>query len=312
MSQKVDCCSKYFLFGFNVIFWLVALFFIAVGVWAWFEKGFFDNLKTISSLPVDPVIVVNGIGLLMFILTFAGCVGALRENVTLLKCFAFCLSVIFFAELVVAVLGFVYKQWFSDQFATFVNNTIENYRDDPDLQNIIDFTQDYFQCCGGVGPDDWDNNIYFNCTSTVLVNGADFTLIESCGVPFSCCVKSEVDKVVNTQCGYGVRDKEKYSANERVEVINVMGCIERFEDWIKTNLYTVCGVLAGVALLQVIPICIANAVVQDINHIKSRWAYEARMVERQQERAAKQGEEVAQEEGGEGSAPALPSKRGSS
>lgn len=273
MPPKVDCCSKYFLFGFNVVFWIVALFLIAVGIWAWFEKGFFDNLTAISSLPVDPVIVVNGIGLLMFILTFAGCVGSLRENIFLLKCFAFCLSVIFFGEIIVGILGFVYKGWFSTQFATFVNSTIENYRDDPDLQNIIDFTQNYFECCGGVGPDDWDNNIYFNCTSTVEVNGAQFTLVESCGVPFSCCTKPSTGKieVVNTQCGYGVRDKDRFSAAERVSKINIEGCIPSFEGWAKTNLYTVGGILIGVALLQIIPICIAQNVVADITAIKARW-----------------------------------------
>ena len=57
--------------------------------------------------------------------------------------FSFFLSVIFFAEIVVGVLGFIYKDWFAVQFGTFVNSTIEEYREDPDLQNIIDFTQEY-------------------------------------------------------------------------------------------------------------------------------------------------------------------------
>jgi len=273
MPAKVDCCSKYFLFGFNVIFWMVAIGLIGIGIWAWFEKGFFDNLATISSLPVDPVIIVNGVGLLMFLLTFAGCVGSLRENIFLLKCFSFFLSVIFFAEIVVGVLGFIYKDWFAVQFGTFVNSTIEEYREDPDLQNIIDFTQEYFQCCGGVGPDDWDNNIYFNCTSKVLVNGAQFTLIESCGVPFSCCTKSneKIPTVINTQCGYGIRDKTKFTVASRVDKINISGCINSFEGWLKTNLYTVGGILIGIALLQIIPICIAQNVVHDITAIKARW-----------------------------------------
>jgi len=57
--------------------------------------------------------------------------------------FSVCLGVIFFAELVAGILGFVYKDWFHKQFATFVNKTIKGYRDDPDLQNIIDFSQQY-------------------------------------------------------------------------------------------------------------------------------------------------------------------------
>lgn len=37
------------------------------------------------------------------------------------------------------------------------------------------------QCCGAYGPEDWDLNVYFNCS------GASYSR-EKCGVPFSCCV----------------------------------------------------------------------------------------------------------------------------
>lgn len=37
------------------------------------------------------------------------------------------------------------------------------------------------QCCGAYSPDDWDLNVYFNCS------GASYSR-EKCGVPFSCCV----------------------------------------------------------------------------------------------------------------------------
>lgn len=39
-----------------------------------------------------------------------------------------------------------------------------------------------WSCCGAHGPDDWNLNIYFNCTD---LNPSR----ERCGVPFSCCVK---------------------------------------------------------------------------------------------------------------------------
>ena len=63
------------------------------------------------------------------------------------------------------------------------------------------------ECCGGTqGPSDWENNIYFNCTSIILVNGIKYQPAESCGVPFSCCANQALDdSVIDTQCGYGVR-----------------------------------------------------------------------------------------------------------
>ncbi|KAI2535258.1 TSPAN5 isoform 7, partial [Pan troglodytes] len=102
----------------------------------------------------------------MFILGFAGCIGALRENTFLLKFFSVFLGIIFFLELTAGVLAFVFKDWIKDQLYFFINNNIRAYRDDIDLQNLIDFTQEYWQCCGAFGADDWNLNIYFNCTDS--------------------------------------------------------------------------------------------------------------------------------------------------
>ena len=55
------------------------------GIWAWTEKGFFDDVAELTSIPLDPVVVILSIGFVMFILSFSGCLGALRENICLLK-----------------------------------------------------------------------------------------------------------------------------------------------------------------------------------------------------------------------------------
>jgi len=61
-------------------------------------------------------------------------------------------------------------------------------------------------CCGGdSGPSDWENNIYFNCSSSIEYNGKQLTPAEACGVPYSCCIKSVAGGVADTQCGYNVR-----------------------------------------------------------------------------------------------------------
>ena len=59
-----------------------------------------------------------------------------------------------------------------------VTHAIEHYRDDADLQNLIDSIQQNFRCCGGYSYHDWNANKHFNCSVVT---------VESCGVPFSCC-----------------------------------------------------------------------------------------------------------------------------
>uniref|UniRef100_A0A671ETG4 Tetraspanin 17 n=1 Tax=Rhinolophus ferrumequinum TaxID=59479 RepID=A0A671ETG4_RHIFE len=182
-EPEVGCCGKYFLFGFNIVFWVLGALFLAIGLWAWGEKGVLSNISALTDLGgFDPVWLFVVVGGVMSVLGFAGCIGALRENTFLLKFFSVFLGLIFFLELATGILAFVFKDWIRDQLNLFINNNVKAYRDDIDLQNLIDFAQEYWSCCGARGPNDWNLNIYFNCTD---LNPSR----ERCGVPFSCCVR---------------------------------------------------------------------------------------------------------------------------
>ena len=50
----------------------------------------------------------------------------------------------------------------------------------------------------------------------------------------------------------------------------IVGCITKFEDWLKVNLNTICGVLVGIALMQIIPVCIAQDIISAVQMIKIR------------------------------------------
>ncbi|XP_069781774.1 tetraspanin-5 isoform X3 [Narcine bancroftii] len=212
-GPEVSCCIKYFIFGFNIIFWFLGVAFLGVGLWAWSEK------------------------------------------------FSVFLGVIFFLELTAGVLAFVFKDWIRDQLNFFINKNIRAYRDDIDLQNLIDFTQLYWECCGAHNADDWNLNIYFNCTDSN-------TSRERCGVPFSCCTKDPTEDVINTQCGYDVRLKEVL---EQQNYIYTKGCVVQFEKWLQENLTVVAGIFIGIALLQIFGICLSQNLVSDIKAVKASW-----------------------------------------
>ncbi|XP_032127666.1 tetraspanin-17 isoform X4 [Cebus imitator] len=196
-EPEVGCCGKYFLFGFNIVFW-----------------------------------------------------------------FSMFLGLIFFLELATGILAFVFKDWIRDQLNLFINNNVKAYRDDIDLQNLIDFAQEYWSCCGARGPNDWNLNIYFNCTD---LNPSR----ERCGVPFSCCVRDPAEDVLNTQCGYDVRLKLEL---EQQGFIHTKGCVGQFEKWLQDNLIVVAGVFVGIALLQIFGICLAQNLVSDIKAVKANWS----------------------------------------
>ncbi|XP_077466059.1 tetraspanin-17 [Stigmatopora argus] len=262
-GAEVSCCVKYFLFGFNVIFWLLGAAFLAIGLWAWAEKGVLSNLSSITDLGgFDPVWLFIVVGGVMFVLGFAGCIGALRENTLLLKFFSVFLGLIFFLELAAGILAFVFKDWIKDQLNFFINNNIKAYRDDIDLQNLIDFAQGYWSCCGANDPNDWNMNMYFNCTDQNPSR-------ERCGVPFSCCVKDPVVGVINRQCGYDAR--KNLTMLDQHKSIYTKGCVGQFEKWVQDNLNIVAGSFVGIALLQIFGICLAQNLVNDIKAVKANW-----------------------------------------
>ncbi|XP_038639211.1 tetraspanin-5-like [Scyliorhinus canicula] len=238
---------------------------LAITFWAWNEKGVL-NISSITELNgFDPVWVVLIVGVLTFVLGFTGCIGALRENICLLKFFSIIIGTIFTLELAAGILAFVFKDWVKGQVETFFRENIDGYRKDIDLQNLVDAVQKYMQCCGAAGYDDWDKNAYFNCS---LENASR----ERCGVPFSCCLPDPAQNVVNTQCGYDIRSKTKGTVKDSL-VIYTKGCVEAFEDWLPKNIYVVAGAFLVIAFLQMFSIYLARSLISDIEALKSGWRY---------------------------------------
>ncbi|KAK1164458.1 tetraspanin-14 [Acipenser oxyrinchus oxyrinchus] len=263
-TAEVSCCYKYLMFSYNIVFWLVGAAFLGIGFWAWSEKGVLSDLSQVTRQNgFDPVWVVLVVGTVTFVLGFAGCVGALRENICMLKFFCGVIGVIFFLELMAGVLAFVFqdtlREWISDFFLT----NVKGYRDDIDLQNLIDSLQRTNQCCGARNPNDWNTNNYFNCTD-------DNPSRERCGVPFSCCLADPAQTVVNTQCGYDIRARPEREWNT---VIHVKGCIPALEGWLPRNLYIVAGVFIIISLLQMLGIFLARTLIGDIEMVNSGFRY---------------------------------------
>lgn len=260
-KSEVSCCMKYLMFGFNVLFWLVGAGICAIGLWAWTEKDMFSNIGKITTVTLDPALIFIISGGVMFVIGFCGCIGALRENTCLLMFFSVSVGLIFAVELLFGVLAFAYKDWIKNQIESQVKNMIINYREDLDLQNLIDWVQqDWLHCCGVNSYADWELNRYFNCSS----QGS----IEACGVPFSCC-KPTTDLIKNHHCGFGMINNA-----DRENKIYTEGCISLGEKWLETNLIPVAAVAVGIAVVQILGICFASILRCDVNAQKAKWGYD--------------------------------------
>ncbi|XP_026473385.1 tetraspanin-33-like [Ctenocephalides felis] len=263
----VSSCVKYMIFQLNFIFWLFGGLLIGVGLYAFVDKWQatgWVKVETVYDVVLNISLVMVIAGGVVFIVSFAGCVGALRENTCLLKFYSLCLLIFFLLEMAVAIMGFVFPHAMHSLLEdSFTDKIIHTYRDDPDLQNLIDFAQQEFQCCGlsSEGYMDWSKNEYFNCSSPS---------VERCGVPFSCCINNTdiSGGLMNIMCGYGVQTSSVAEANKKVWT---SGCIEIVRTWAERNLYTIAGIALGVALSQLLVIYLAKTLEGQIELQKSRW-----------------------------------------
>ncbi|CAN9508206.1 unnamed protein product [Ophioblennius macclurei] len=242
---------KYLLFLFNFIFWVISLVMVGIGVYARMMK---HAEAAMACLSVDPAIMLLVIGVLMFIITFCGCVGSLRENICLLQVFCVCLTIIFMLQLIAGILGFVFSDKARDKVTEIINDAIIHYRNDLDLQNLIDYGQREFGCCGGVSYTDWTQNMYFSCTE-------ENPSRERCSVPYSCCIIAKEKEVINTMCGQGMQDVEYAEAGSR---IHTNGCIDILVNWIHSNLFLLGGIALGLAIPQLVGILLSQILINQI------------------------------------------------
>lgn len=158
----VSSCVKYMIFLLNFLFWLFGGLLLAIGVYAFMDKLMDGNgwvrLDTIYDVIFNISLVMIIAGVIVFTVSFAGCLGALRENTWLLKLYSMCLLLFFILEMSLAIICFVFPQYMNSFLEyQFTDKIIHSYRDDSDLQNFIDFAQQEFNCCGlsNAGYQDW-------------------------------------------------------------------------------------------------------------------------------------------------------------
>jgi len=263
---------KYSMFAFNFIFWMFGALLIGIGTYAAIEnwkqgQGF--RLENVFDVIFNLAFLLIILGGIVFIVSFAGCIGALRENMCLLRFYSLTLLIFFLVEMALAALGFICpKNVNSFVQNKFSNQLISNYMDDHDFRRAIDYVQKEFECCGisSEGYRDWSKNIYFNCTD-------DNQSVFKCGVPSSCCKESYrmESGLIKIRCGFGLQDKSQFTDDVVKQKINTGGCMALLRGFVENNLYIVAGIALGVAVAQLLVIWLARKLEGQIEDQKSLW-----------------------------------------
>ncbi|XP_021371895.1 tetraspanin-33-like [Mizuhopecten yessoensis] len=261
----VSALVKYLLFFFNFGCWLFGGVLIGIGVWAFIEKNRFyhKEVQTVYDIIFDLSVIFFIIGFIIFILGYAGCIGALRENICLLKFYYITMIIIFLLLVVGAVLAFVFRDKVKQILVDVLQqNLITRYQDDPDGQSTIDWIQEKLYCCGVNGYRDWNSNQYFNCTE-------DNPSPLRCSVPYSCCRDPDVltPGVPNILCG-----KDVLEESGDISIIYTIGCVDAGIRLAEKELPIMGGIVIGLAVPQLFGICLSRLLEGQVMDQRARWA----------------------------------------
>jgi len=152
-----SCVNKLFLVVLNFIIFavgvgVVALASIVIHRSSEYGELFLDGILT---LPLWTLIV----GVVITLLGFFGCCGAMRENSCMLYTYAVIVTILFLCELVLGILVAIYPGKAAEHIKEGMDQAFTKYgKDDEALSRAIDNIQHDLRCCGVEGPRDWQSD----------------------------------------------------------------------------------------------------------------------------------------------------------
>jgi CD63 antigen len=192
---------------------------ITVGAIPLFRLGDIEAVFPENNPTLIPIAVVI-LGSIIFIISFFGCCGAIRENSCMVSTYAVFLLVIVVLQVILAVFAFIYASDLAkiayDGFETLFNQAKD---DSQEALIAVEGIQRGLQCCGTTGPSSWTqipnsccaagsncdltNSFQNGCSETIydIVNSSGliiawiasvFAGIYLLGVIFSCCLANSI------------------------------------------------------------------------------------------------------------------------
>ncbi|XP_058903611.1 tetraspanin-10 [Kogia breviceps] len=243
-------CLRCLIFLSNFVFSLLSLLALAIGLWGLAVKGSLGSSWG-GPLPADPMLGLVLGGLAFSAVSLAGCLGALCENTFLLRCFSGGILAFLVLEAVAGALVVAFWGQLQDDLEHVLRMAITHYQDDPDLCFLIDQVQLGLQCCGVASYQDWQRNLYFNCSSPG---------VQACSLPASCCIDPWEDGAsVNDQCGFGALGLDEDVAQR---VVHLEGCGPPLLQWLRSNIWPAGGYAIVVVVVQGAELLLATQLVR--------------------------------------------------
>ncbi|KAF0311791.1 Tetraspanin-11 [Amphibalanus amphitrite] len=205
-------CVKYLLFIANFLILLGGFTVLVVGVWTVVDKSEFEKLLG-TDLYVSSAYILIATGVLVSLVAFLGCLGAVKEIRCMLLTYFIILLVLFVVLLVGGILGYVFNERVEDTITTTMMGELDSYSTRQSIKDAWDAAQLRMECCGVDRPSDWRGRVI--------------------PMPSSCCPP-----------GTALPCTEEYAYR--------VGCKTRIKQFVKDHAVVLGGVGVGIACIMLL------------------------------------------------------------
>uniref|UniRef100_A0A669CKC7 Tetraspanin n=3 Tax=Oreochromis TaxID=8139 RepID=A0A669CKC7_ORENI len=227
-TKPVITCLKTLLIVYSFVFWITGAILLAVGVWGKLMLGPYISLIADNSTNAPYVLI--GTGTVIIVFGLFGCFATCRGSPWMLKLYAMFLSLVFLAELVAGISGFVFRHEIKGTFRRTYTEAVKHYNAEDEASRAVDNLQHKLRCCGVYNYTSWLESVYY----------------PSNGIPASCCFNS-------SDC----QPEDLRNATVAPSKVYHQGCFELVTSFMETNMAIIAGVTFGIAFSQLIGMLLA-------------------------------------------------------
>jgi len=225
-------CSGYHAYKtcsivYAVLFVLIGLLLTGIAVWILIIKQDFQSINDVVHYPLILLLIA---GIIIILTALIGCIGASCDKLWPLRIFLGIIILVFILQVVIGILAYVYREETVVKFADKIKFTIVEYDSNNDVRKAVDKVQNYWECCGIKGPDDWTAN-----TNLMCIQGRNTPY--HCEVPDSCC---KTDNVACSRTGPGRSN------------LNLEGCRVQFQGWVERKLDCIGAIALAMAIIHIL------------------------------------------------------------
>uniref|UniRef100_A0A8C1ZGH0 Tetraspanin n=1 Tax=Cyprinus carpio TaxID=7962 RepID=A0A8C1ZGH0_CYPCA len=246
MGKGCIAATKYFLFLFNLIFFIFGATIMGFGLWILLDNQSLIAVLQDSSMGLKVVsYLLIGVGSFSMLLGFLGCLGAIYEIRCLLGLYFSCLLLILLAQVTAAILIYLQRDSLRKEANEIVSQVMVNYPgQNKTTEQAWDYLQKTMQCCGWNGHEDWEANHMIKNNSLELY-------------PCSCHNASLPP--------HNVADSGFCQAASNDWPVYNTGCLGNVESWFFTNYGIILGICLGVAVIELLGMILSMGLCKSVH-----------------------------------------------